>query len=181
MTSGDQKSPLFIGKSVLHVGCGGSPLPTWLSDNDETRFDIDESYSPDIVGDMRDAESAVQGKRFDVIFTNHSVEHLYPQDVIPTLEGFRAVLNNGGVAIVIVPNLKGIVPTLDVVYESPSGPINGRDMYYGLERLLKDSPYMAHHTGFVKETLELAFKQAGFSSCMVTEDDTFNLIGVGVA
>lgn len=179
MTNGDPQSP-FIGKKVLHIGCGNAPLPVWLSDNVETRFDIDQSCNPDIIGDMRDAESAVNGQKFDVVYTCHSVEHLFPCDVTPALEGFRKVLEHGGVAIVIVPNLKGISPTLETVYDSPSGPICGRDMFYGLAKVLEDHPYMAHHTGFVKETLEQAFIDAGFSSCVVNEDERFNLIGAGV-
>ncbi len=180
MDSGDQKSP-FISKHVLHVGCGGSPLPAWLADNVETRFDIDPTHNPDIIGDMRHACEFVGDARFDVVFSCHAVEHLYPHEVIPTLDGFRKVLNDGGVAVVIVPNMKGIKPTEEVVYESPSGPITGIDMYYGKVDLIESMPYMAHHIGFVKATLEKSLLDAGFSSCEVKEDDSYNLIAVGVA
>lgn len=169
----------FTGKRVLHVGCGKSPLPTWL-DGQETRLDIDPQHNPDIVGDMRDVQSYVTDK-FDVVFSNHAIEHLYPHEVIDALQGFRKVLNDGGIVIVIVPNLKGIQPTEDVVYESTSGPITGLDMYYGLGRVLKEMPYMAHHTGFVKESMEKALMESGYKKAEVREDDAFNLIAVGVA
>jgi 2-polyprenyl-3-methyl-5-hydroxy-6-metoxy-1,4-benzoquinol methylase len=180
MTDGDHKSP-FIGKKVLHVGCGSSPLPAWLADNVETRFDIDPNANPDILGDMRDVAAAVGEQKFDIIYSNHAVEHLYPHEVVPTLMGFKQVLNPDGVAIVVVPNLKGIQPTNDVVYVSPSGPICGLDMYYGLSSVLHAMPYMAHHSGFIKETFEDAFRAAGFENFRVTEDDSFNLIAAGVA
>lgn len=180
MTDGDQKSP-FVGKRVLHVGCGSSPLPAWLADNVETRFDIDPNAKPDILGDMRDVAAAVGEQQFDVIFSNHALEHLYPHEVVPTLAGFKQVLAPDGVAIVIVPNLKGIKPTNEVVYHSPSGPICGLDMYYGLASVLHAMPYMAHHSGFVKETFEDAFRAAGFDKFQVTEDDTYNLIAAGFA
>jgi predicted SAM-dependent methyltransferase len=170
----------FTGKRVLHVGCGKSPLPTWLDGAKETRLDIDPQHKPDVVGDMREVERSVSGK-FDVVYSTHAIEHLYPHEVIEALHGFRKVLDEDGIAIVIVPNLKGIQPTEDVVYESPSGPITGIDMYYGLTRVLKDMPYMAHHSGFVKETLEKAFVESGYRKVEVREDDTFNLIAVGVA
>lgn len=180
MNHGDQKSP-FIGKKVLHVGCGNSPLPAWLADTTETRFDIDLNCNPDVCGDMRSTPDVLGDERFDVVFSNHAVEHLYPHEVVSTLSGFRKVLNDGGVAIVIVPNLKGIIPNEDTVYVSSCGPITGQDMYYGKVSLLESMPYMAHHTGFLKETMEKSLMDAGFKKCEVKEDDCFNLIAVGVA
>ena len=106
---------------------------------------------------------------------------MYPYEVVPTLEGFRKILSDGGMVVVIVPNMKGIPPTEEVIYESPSGPITGLDMYYGKTSLLEKMPYMAHHTGFVKDTMEKAFKDAGFSKGAVHEDSSFNLIAIGTA
>jgi predicted SAM-dependent methyltransferase len=168
----------FAGKKVLHVGCGKSPLPAWFAGAIETRLDIDPIHGPDIVADMLDVEVAC-GDKYDVVFSNHALEHLYPQQVIEALEGFRGVLEDGGIVIAIVPNLKGIEATDKVVYEAPSGPVTGMDMIYGLVRVLDKMPYMAHHCGFVKESLERAYEVAGYKSCHVTEDTTFNLIAVG--
>lgn len=168
----------FAGKTVLHVGCGGSPLPAWLEGASETRFDIDERHRPDVVGDMRDLDGLGP---FDVIFNSHCLEHLYPHEVVPTLAKFRAALAPGGVVFAVVPNLDGIRPTEDVVYDSPCGPITGLDMYYGCRRLIADMPHMAHHTAFVPATLAKAFEEAGFGNVVVKADDAFNLIAAGVA
>lgn len=175
MSDGVQPTP-FVGKRVLHVGCGGSPLPAWFAGSIETRLDIDERHAPDVVCDMR--EISVRG--FDVVFTNHALEHLYPQDVVPCLKGFKHALDDGGCAVVIVPDLHGIKPTFEMVYESPCGPITGHDMIYGHHKLIDENPYMAHHSGFVQQTLEQAFSEAGFASWKVHSDDSFNLIGVAV-
>lgn len=169
----------FSGKSVLHVGCGGSPLPMWFAGTKETRLDINGDMKPDIVRDMREIDESV-GK-YDVIFSNHAIEHLYPHEVVPTFEGFRSALNEGGCVIAIVPNMQGIEPTGEVVYESPSGPITGHDMFYGHHRLIPSNPYMAHHCGFIRETLQAALESAGFHGVTVRADDSFNLIGVGLA
>lgn len=170
---------IFNGKRVLHAGCGGQSLPAWFGGCIETRLDIDDRHSPDIVADMRELDGVEGG--FDIIYTSHALEHLYPHEVVPTLSGFRRILNEGGTVISVVPNLRGIEPTDTIVYESPSGPITGLDMYYGLTSVLADMPYMAHHTGFVRGTLEAAYRDAGYSRVAVTEDTAFNLIGAGMA
>lgn len=164
-------------KTVLHVGCGGNSLPTWLGSVKEIRLDIDDTYKPDIVADMRGLGDI--GK-YDVVYCSHAIEHLYPHEVMPVLNNFRSVLNSGGMAIVIVPNLDGIKPTNEMVYISDAGKVTGLDMIYGMASMIKKEPYMAHHTGFVPETLREYMEKSGFSKIHVMADDTFNIIGVGV-
>lgn len=161
--------------TILHVGCGGRPLPTWMNGK-ETRLDIDSTDSPDIVADMRDFSAG----KFDFVFCSHALEHLYPHDVIPTLQNFRNALNEGGAVVIIVPNLADIKPTKDVVYMSDAGPVTGLDMIYGMARLIKDKPYMAHHTGFTPDTLESDMIEAGFSKVIIQSDSAYNLIGIGI-
>lgn len=168
---------MFLGKDVLHVGCGGSPFPTWLVEGaNETRLDIDCIYSPDIIADMRDF---VTEQRFDAIYCSHALEHLYDHEVVPTLKNFLNHLKDGGFSIVVVPNLSGITATDEVVYESPSGPVTGRDMIYGRLSPMEKMPYMAHHTGFVEDTLKKKFEEAGYKSVKIVSDIGFNLIAVG--
>jgi hypothetical protein len=51
-------------------------------------------------------------------------------------------------------------------------------MYYGFAPMLKDNPFMAHHTGFVPNTLKIVMEEAGYKVGVVA-DDSFNLIGIG--
>lgn len=161
---------------LLHVGCGGSPVPEYLQSYKEVRLDIDERHKPDIIGSMTDLGEIGQ---YDMVYCCHALEHLYPHDVIKALKEFYRVIKPGGAVMVLVPDLEDVKPTLDVVYESPSGPITGLDMYYGLRSVLEDMPYMAHKTGFFKDTLEQAFKEAGFEKYRAIRGANFNLIGVG--
>lgn len=162
--------------NVLHVGCGGDRVPEWLSDFAEVRLDIDPKHKPDVVASMTDMGD-IGG--FSRLYCAHALEHLTPADGHRALTEFVRVLEPGGLAVVIVPDLEDIRPTDDVVYVSSAGPIRGVDMYYGLARLLDENPHMAHRNGFVKATLERAMREAGFSAFEVMRDDAFQLVAVG--
>lgn len=167
---------------VLHAGCGDAPLPEWilLSDRDsivETRLDIDPGVHPDVVASMADMGDIGP---FDMVTSNHALEHLYPHEVVPALREMRRVLADGGHVVLTVPDLEGVSATMDVLYESPSGPISGLDMLYGQHDRVAENPAMAHHSGFTRETLWQALKDAGFSYTFVRRFHDHNLLGVGV-
>lgn len=162
---------------ALYAGCGGDHLPEWLGDHEEVRLDIDARCNPDIVADMKDLGDIGP---FDVIYCSHSLEHLYPHECRKALSEFYRVLGKNGRLIVIVPDLEDVKPTEDVVYVSPGGPITGLDMIYGARWLLEQSPYMAHHNGFTKVTLESVMRFAGFEGVQAIRDPNHNLVAVGV-
>lgn len=160
--------------SVLHVGCGHEPLPAWLAGSVETRLDIDPRCAPDIVASMTDMGEIGP---FDLVFSSHSLEHLAPHDVPVALAEFRRVLKPGGGLVVFVPDLEGVAPTEELLFESSAGPIRGLDLYYGLRSALPDHPHMAHRCGFVSETLHAALDAAGFAEVAVKRLRDFNLMG----
>jgi predicted SAM-dependent methyltransferase len=162
--------------SVLHVGCGRDPLPAWLTGHDEVRLDIEPGVEPHIVASMLDMGD-IGG--FDVLYTSHALEHVYPHEVPVALGEFYRVLKPGGVAIVVVPNLDGVKPDEEVLYDSPAGPVCGLDMYYGMARLIREMPYMAHHCGFVPDTLAKAMTAAGFEDVSATSLEFWTLLGAG--
>ena len=169
-------------KLVLHVGCGTTPLPVFMRHVQEVRLDVDPAVKPDIVADMAHLPEGIGP--FDAIFSCHSLEHLYPHDVVPCLEGFRRVLKPGGVVIVHVPDLEGVAATDEVLFISQAGPITGLDMIYGLRTALKDCPPMSHHCGFVADTLRDVLEGAGFVNVKVermTGEFRFNLLATGEA
>jgi hypothetical protein len=164
-------------KGLLYVGCGGDPLPEWLHTYKETRLDINPDCSPDIVGDMRHLGDI--GK-FDCIFSQHSLEHIYPHEVIPTLQGFYDHLNDGGCVLIFVPDLEDVRATEEILFDAPAGPIAGLDLIYGYRKVLKEMPYMAHKNGFVSDTLLTALTSSGFKKSMVTRLAHYAMMGVGV-
>lgn len=164
-------------KSILHVGCGRSPLPPLFVGYEEVRLDIDPDVQPHIVASITDLGDIGP---FDALYTSHCLEHLYPHEVLGALQGFKRVLKPGGAAIIIVPDLEGVQPTDDTVYDSPAGPVSGLDMIYGMARLIATNPYMAHHCGFVQQTLTEVIEAAGFAKCDTTRVH-HNLYAVAVA
>lgn len=161
---------------ILHVGCGRQPLDEAFSHCDETRLDIDPSCNPDVVASLTDMGD-IGG--FDIVYGSHVLEHFAPHEVKKVLSECHRVLKPGGSCVMIVPNLEGIKPTLDVVYDSPAGPITGLDMYYGKASMVEDNHYMAHKTGFVVETMEVAFLSV-FGQAKARELLGYNLIGIGI-
>lgn len=159
--------------AVLHVGCGGNPLPDWIS-GEETRLDIDPQHNPDVVASMTDMGD-IGG--FDFLYCSHSLEHLYPHDVPVALKEFYRVLGDGGRVIVIVPDLEGVEPTREPLLDTPAGPVSGFDLFYGMATLVEKNAHMAHHSGFVRETLAEALERAGFSGVHVLRGNDYNLIG----
>lgn len=163
------------GVTVLHAGCGGDPLPAWFGPHTETRLDIDPACSPDVVADLRALGDIGP---FGMVYCSHALEHLTAADAATALREFARVLAPGGVVMVVVPDLSDIRPTLDPVYENELGAITGLDMFYGLQSMVRDNPYMQHLTGFVPATLEQALTAAGFAD-VSTRVDRFNLYGIG--
>lgn len=161
--------------TVLHAGCGGDPLPAWFGPNVETRLDIDPACSPDVVADLR---SLGDIGPFGMVYCSHALEHLTASDAAVALREFYRVLESGGVAMVVVPDLSGILPTDEPVYFNALGGITGLDMYYGLQSQVAENPHMQHKTGFIPATLAKAMESAGFVD-VSTRNDCHNLYAIG--
>ena len=162
--------------TCLCVGAGGDDRREWNEGCELTVLDIDPQCKPDIVADMCDMGEVGE---FDFVQSVHSLEHLYPHDVDRALKEFLRVLKPGGVALIFVPDLEDVRPTMEILYESPSGPICGLDMFYGKKSFVKNSLYMSHHTGFIADTLQRCMEKAGFVEVNVKRLDNHSLFGAG--
>jgi len=160
---------------VLHPGCSDSILPLQF-DGEEIRLDIDPKVQPDIVASMTDMGEIGQ---FDLVYCSHTLEHLHPADADRALQEFMRVLRPGGAAFIMVPDLEGIQPTHEVLFDSAAGPITGHNLYYGHVSCM-ENPYMQHHCGFVAETLRAALARAGFTQIVVKRGPLHNLVAGGV-
>lgn len=163
---------------VLHAGCGVEPLPDWVHATSEVRYDIDPLVHPDIVGNMETLEGC-EDDSFDAVYSSHSLEHLTIDGARRSLKAMRRVLKPGGRVAVIVPNLEGIEPTHEVLYEAPVGPITGHDMIYGHRAMAEGNAHMRHRCGFVRESLAEEMRSAGLEVMAVVADRAYNLVGIG--
>ena len=72
----------------------------------EVRLDIDPQHKPDIVASMVDIPDDIG--QFTLVYSSHSLEHLYPHEVHRALRGSTRVLVPNGICIAIVPDLQDI-------------------------------------------------------------------------
>ena len=158
---------------ILHVGCGAEPLPEWLSRfQEEVRVDIDPATKPHFVRDMLNLHDI---GTYDAIYSCHCLEHLYPYQVPRALKEFMRVLNPGGAAIIVVPDLEDVRRDTKPLVNSDLGLICGLDMFYGAHTELEACPYMAHHCGFIESTLRDVLNEAGFVNVKTLRLMNYNL------
>ncbi len=188
---GGRKAAVPAGKrrrKVLHVGCGpaGRLHPTFAGKNwEEVRLDIDPAARPDITASITDMAPVADGS-VDAVYSAHNLEHLTADEVPVALREFFRVIRPDGFVLVTVPDLAAIAPFIagdrldEVLYTSPAGPITPLDVLYGFgPALAQGKTQMAHRTGFTAETLEAAFRTAGFPGVDVeTEPKQFALVAL---
>ena len=161
-------------KTLLHVGCGflnKSHLKGFNNDNwKEIRFDIDESFNPDIVGTMTDMKS-VETASVDALYSSYNIDHIYPHQVPIALREFHRVLKEDGIVVIKCPDIQGVCEAvvqdklLEPLYDSPGGPISPIDALYGWRaRIEEGKEYMAHKGGFTYSVLNGALYEAGFKT-----------------
>ena len=162
-------------RALLSVGSGGEPLPDWEARGyTVVRLDIEPATNPDIVASMTDMGPIGP---FDAVLCSHSLEHLYPHEVPIALSEFHRVLKPGGCVVVLVPDLEGVSATDDLLPDGNG--LSGLHLYYGAAGLLAEFPYMAHHCGFVADTLGRVMTEVGFTT-QTSRLSQYNLMGFGV-
>lgn len=161
-------------RTVLHVGCGRTPLAAYTSRFPadqwrEIRLDIDAAAAPDIVADMRDMSMVASGS-VDALFSANNLEHVHFCEVPTVVSEFARVIKDGGFAVITVPDLQAIARLVaddrltDAAYMSQAGPIRAMDMLFGLQSEIGlGKVFMAHKCGFTLSVLLEALAANGFA------------------
>lgn len=167
--------------SVLHVGCGvdarGKLPPVFRgAEWREIRLDIDPEVLPDFVATITDM-GVIADEAVDAVYSSHNLEHLYPHEVPLALREMHRVLKPSGFAFIKLPDLQEVARYVaeglleDPLYESPVGPIAPLDVLFGHRpSLAAGNVFMAHRTGFTRDTLGAALIKAGFAAAMLQGD-----------
>ena len=161
-------------KTLLHVGCGHENifhLKGFNNDNwKEIRFDIDESFNPDIVGTMTDMKS-VETASVDALYSAYNIDHIYPHQVPIALREFHRVLKEDGIVVIKCPDIQGVCEAvaqdklLEPLYDSPAGPISPIDIMFGNRKAIAEgNEYMAKKGGFTYSVLNGVLYEAGFKA-----------------
>lgn len=167
--------PADITPRVLNVGGGSKdiPLPPHYVNWRHDLLDIDPKAKPDVVCDARELH-ALAASQYDAVYCSHNLEHYYQHDGPKVLRGFLHVLKPDGFAEIRVPDMSAVIKRVvdanldieDVLYQSPSGPISVRDVFYGYAKQIETSgvDFYAHKTGFTIHSLEGLLRRSGFSN-----------------
>ncbi len=162
-------------KKFLHAGCGEkrrhNTTKTFASEGwQEVLLDIDPTVGADIVGSMVNLDMIASGS-MDAIYTSHSIEHHHAHEVPLALAECRRILTPDGFMIVVCPDLQGVATLvakgrlMEPFAMSPAGPISAIDMLYGYRpSLAAGNQFMAHRTGFTRDSLAAALQEAGFKA-----------------
>ena len=166
-------------KKLLHVGPTAIKHKRYLGPGfqgdewQEIRLDVDPMVFPDILESMTDMKS-VEDNSMDAIYTSHTIEHLYPDDVKRAMEEFYRVLKPTGILVITCPDLQSIGThlaegrLLEVLYTSEEGPITPVDIIYGFRGVLSERKdrrdSMSHRTGFTLPVMINCLESVGFKS-----------------
>jgi hypothetical protein len=165
-------------RSFLNVGSGpkDSPfVPPWLRTPDwrEVRLDIDPNLNPDIVASATDMHEVADAS-FDAVWAANIVEHLFAHEVPTALREFARVTKPDGLTQVLVPDLQRVAAMIvegkleEAAFQSTAGPIAPIDILFGFRRAIAQGRiHMAHKTGFIASTLEMALRRSGFKHVAV--------------
>jgi hypothetical protein len=173
-------------KILLNIGGGGlsyknSPATEDLENYRELFVDLNQNSNPDICTNMIDLHM-IPSDSIDCVYSSHALEHIHFHEISRCISEWYRVIKNDGHIRIIVPNLK--VPAqmaaegriMDKVYDSSIGPILALDMFYGHRDEVGRSEYMAHKTGFTKESIELILNSLNYKNFEVIEDNFHNLV-----
>lgn len=168
--------------TVLIAGSGSDGVSEWKTSYlMPVTLDIDPRNNPDIVANMLAMGDIGP---FDAVYCCHALEHLYPHEVNRALMEFQRVLKPGGLVVVVVPDLQDIKPDGNVLKDYPGYDAGvrlcGLHLFYGDAGLIEEFPAMAHHCGFIKETLTEALEQAGLLNCKAERMGGYNLMAIGI-
>ena len=161
-------------KTLLNVGCGLSNISQIKGfDKDdwkEIRLDIDSAVKPDVVGTLTDM-SVIETASVDAVYSSYNLDHIYAHEVPIALKEFYRVLNEDGIAVVKCPDIQTVCELiaqdklLELLYESPIGPIYPIDVIYGNRwQIQNGNEYMAKKVGFTYSALNASFAEAGFKA-----------------
>jgi SAM-dependent methyltransferase len=173
-------------KTLLHIGCGKQsfealPPLDWAGEWRQLRVDIDPAVKPDIVASMTDMHMVDSGS-IDFVFSKHNIEHLESHDVSIALGEFYRVLKPTGFLVCRCPDLSAIAER--IVTRDPEETLwvseldDGSqvkvaliDMIYGARsEIAGGKPFMAHRTGFTRESLKRHLASAGFEGSNVSRE-----------
>lgn len=141
---------------VLEIGPGGKPQAQLIWEDAEiTTFDANPEIEPDILGDARFLKRDLEGRKFDVIFASHILEHIPWWECDRVLSDWVTCLNDGGSLHIVVPSLEWAAK--QILAEKPSRALIPH-LYAGV-----CNAWDVHVNGFTMRHLRAKMEKAGLA------------------
>jgi len=165
---------------LLNVGGGSKdiPLPLHYANWRHDLLDIDPMGKPDVTCDARELHTLAAGQ-YDAVYCSHNLEHYYQHDG-PRPDGF-AELRVPDMNTVMKRVVESDLDIEEILYQSPSGPISVRDVFYGYAKQIESSgmDFYAHKTGFTVKSLRALLMRSGFPNVyMFVAEEAFEIRAV---
>lgn len=141
---------------VLEIGPGVKPQAqlVWV-DAEITTLDANAEIKPDILGDARYLSRELQGRKFDVIFASHVLEHVPWWECDRVLADWVSCINEGGSLHIVVPSLEWAAR--QILSEKPSRALIPH-LYAGVT-----TAWDVHVNGFTMRFLRVTMEKAGLA------------------
>jgi hypothetical protein len=140
------------------------------ADWEEVRLDPSPEAAPDIQDGFPEMR-AVADASCDAVFTAHSLERLYPHQVMTALGNCLRVLKEDGYMVVICADIQQACAMiaqddpLATAYDSPAGAVTPLDILYGFRpALAAGHQEYACHCGFTATVLMNSLARSGFGT-----------------
>ncbi len=165
-------------KKVLHIGCGqNNPVHPIFANAQwqEVRCDNRSNVNADIVADMANMNMIGSGE-YDAVYSVNTLSRYYAHQVPKALQEIYRILNVGGCAVLLVPDIKKIAKSIakgqleQPLYESGLGKISAIDLLYGLRPVIANDETEAQRTAFTEQTLGIKLREAGFLRIQIKKD-----------
>lgn len=91
------------GKRGLNLGCGGETIKDWIN------IDEGHPHHVDVVWDLCEGLPFIQSSTFDVIYSEHFLEHIGRKSALHLMRECLRVLVPGGTVRIAMPNLDEVL------------------------------------------------------------------------
>ena len=177
----NRKPRLYDGKNYLNLGCGPSYTQGYIHADFFNRFKFWKKNIPKLEWQL-DLRYPLNCKDevFDGIFTEHTLEHLYPSHVKALLKELHRTLKTNSIIRITVPDIEKYIMFYNRIYDGYDVEDFKKKYKTGCSAIRGVTQNFLHFSTWDFEELKIYLKEAGFKNVKkmsfgVTQDSNLKL------